>query len=250
MEPDVEAYLLRLIASLEAELGDDLSAVWLGGSVATADFRVATSDLDVFVISRRSVPVETKIRLADVLRHASLPCPAHGLDLLAYRTQEVRDVQRAPMYEFSLASGREWSDEVSMGGRYPAGIIDLALLRQSGHSLRGAEPEREIGTIPESWVLEELATGLRWHFDKVHDPFHDPTGSNAVLNACRAQYFLAERAFVSKTTGGEWSYATDPVPVVLAALTERANGGSARLDRAEVIEFLDASIQRFSQCTS
>ena len=130
-----------------------------------------------------------------------------------------------------------------MGGEYPGGLIDLAAARQIGVSFFGPTPQDMVGQCPEEWILEELRNGARWHGTRIHDPFHDPTGSNAVLNGCRALHFLTHRTFVSKSAGARWLLGEQSVPVVAEALAERQAGiGTHRLDEASVLEFLDAVI--------
>lgn len=246
VEKTVRAYLASVGDVCADVLGENLEAIWVGGSLATGDFDTRRSDVDLLVISKNALLDDDKTALGQRLRHSSLQCPGHGLDLLVYRAPEIAVLPRVPHYEFSMASGIEWDDEISRGGPYPGGIIDLALAHQCGVPLLGSAPRDTMTRCPEVWIVEELRNGVEWHKTRIHDPFHDPSGANAVLNACRALYFLSRRVLASKSAGAEWLLSTRPTPVVAKALSQRQEGTTTdRLDAAEVLDFLDVVEQRF-----
>jgi predicted nucleotidyltransferase len=244
-----DAYIERVISACREVTGNRLEAAWVVGSLATGDFAAARSDLDLVVVLQTGVPQEAKAELAQALDHRMLACPAHGLDLIIYRERVLVGIPRAPEYEFSISTGNEWETDVSFGGPYPGGLIDLAASRQTGRSLHGPHPRDLVGAIPEHWILEELLASLRWHLDKVHDPFHDPLGSNAVLNACRALHYLVVGDFVSKSAGAEWFLRTRSVPVVAEALEGRLHPSRGRLDHTAVRSFLRQAIVDFESGT-
>ena len=241
MDESVQAYVQSLVRVCTDVLGEDLTSVWIVGSLVMRDFDMRRSDIDVLVTCATSVSRDAKEALARRLIHNTLPCPAHGVDLLIYVASELMELRRTPRYEFSISSGLDWNDEIDLGGAYPGGLIDLAAARAVGISVFGPGPRDVVGRCSEDWVLEELAHGVRWHTTRIHDPFHDPTGSNAVLNGCRALHFLSHREFVSKSAGATWFLEKQAVPVVAEALAEREAGrGTHRLDRASVLDFADS----------
>ena len=238
-------YLHSVVSTCHSELGDNLFALWSVGSLVGDDFLPDRSDLDLLAVSSGAVSQGAKDRLAQGLSHRSLPCPALGLDLLFYRFSEVTTVTRRPVYEFSFSSGDTWEEDVSFGGPYPGGLIDLSTARGIGRSLFGPPPQDVIGPISADWVLEELREGLRWHLEKIHHPFHDPTGSNAVLNACRAHHFHRDQEFVSKTEGARLFLEIRDVEIVRSALSSRARANLQPLDWAQVHAFVQSVLDDF-----
>lgn len=236
-------YLTQVEAVLATALPDELAAVWITGSLVTGDFSESHSDIDVMAVSHHPIRDYVKQSLARNLSHEVLPCPALGLDLILYEVAHLDPVVRAPLYAFSLATGRQWDDHVSLGGPYGGGLIDLAVTRAHGAALRGDHPARLVGPVPDAWLREELLSGLDWHAKHVHDPFHDPTGSNAVLNACRALAFVSGQGLLSKSAGGRWCVETRQDPIVQQALQHRAARVAARLDREPVLGFLEEAIR-------
>ena len=217
----------------------------LVGSYASGDFDPRHSDLDVIAVFREALPEAARRRLTSALEHEALPCPAHGLDLLAYRRSEARHPSPELEYEFSIATGPEWDDDISFGGRYPGGLIDLAAARQFGTTLEGAEVESLVGPVQREWVDDQLLQSLHWHLDQIHDPFHDPLGTNAVLNACRAVHFIRTGSLVSKTAGAAAFLHHPDADLVTDALRVRRSPGPSRLDRDRVVGFLTKAVAAF-----
>jgi hypothetical protein len=236
----VRAYADSVVRVSREVLGEHLTAAWIAGSLASGDFDLRRSDIDLLMTCAASFDRALKRQLGERLSHRCFPCPAHGLDLIIYSADEVAELTRSPRYEFSISSGPDWEDEVDFGGPYPGGLIDLAMVRERGIALYGPPPDEAVGPCPREWLLQELANAVRWHETRVHDSFHDPTGSNAVLNACRALHFFSTGVFVSKTAGAQWVLGRAAIPVVGDALVSREAGGtSRRLDRAQVLGFLE-----------
>lgn len=239
MNTTVQGYLASVGRVCGDVLGDNLEAIWVGGSLATGDFDMLRSDVDLIVISGGALSDDERTGLGRRLRHTTLPCPGHGLDLIVYRMGEIAQLPRVPHYEFSMASGSAWEDEISNGGPYPGGLIDLALVHQRGVAFLGPPPGDTIRPCPVAWIVEELRKGVEWHKARIHDPFHDPSGANAVLNACRALYFLSHQEFASKSVGARWLLSTRDAPVVAQALRGRQTGAMTdKLDAAAVLDFL------------
>lgn len=239
----VSAYVEATVAVCQEEIGSNLVSAWIVGSLATGDFDPRRSDIDVLLTCAAPLDGRTKSSLGRRLAHEEVPCPAHGVDLLIYPVAELLPLRRAPRYEFSISSGAEWQDDIGLGGPYPGGLIDLAASRRVGIPIFGPPPQESVGYCPREWILEELANGVRWHATRLHDPFHDPTGSNAVLNACRSLHFLFSGVLVSKSAGARWLLERSSVRVVAAALAERAAGGGVdRLPRGEVLTFLESAL--------
>lgn len=209
----------------------------IGGSYALGDFQ-STSDLDVLAFTHEPLPEEAKQQIAMELSHGQTPCPAHGLDLGIYRLDQLG--VRTPEFELGFATGRDWIDEVEMGGVYPGGIVDLEIARRHGISLVGPEPGSYIPELPAAWLREELAAVIPWHRRHLLDEFHDPSGANAVFNAARAWLFFAEGRFASKSEGARWAAEHSRYPEILqeAALI-RTEDRKTILSEVQVCAILD-----------
>lgn len=216
------------------------------GSLASGDFELGSSDVDLIAVFREPLDRGAKVRLTDHLRHQTLPCPAHGLDLIAYCRAEVGEPSHGLKYEFSIASGASWQDEVSFGGEYAGGLIDLAAARQFGFTVEALSVASLIGPVEPELVRIELGRALRWHLDRIHDSFHDPLGSNAVLNACRARHFLGSGTLVSKSRGAEGFLNGPDGDLVHEALEARRAHDVPPLDKPRVRDFVERALLDFA----
>lgn len=220
-------------------------ATVLVGSLASDDFGLDHSDVDLMPLYEAPLTRDAKAGLSARLRHRVLPCPAHGLDLVAYTRREVQEPSPSPNVEYAISSGASWEDQISFGEAYPGGLIDLAAARQFGSTLEGIAVASLIGPVDSAWVQAELGRSLHWHLDKVHDPFHDPLGSHAVLNACRALHFLRSGNLVSKSRG-----AVDFLDGVHGHLVERAlhartSTKAPALPKDQVLAFVREAAREF-----
>lgn len=242
---EVLDYRRQVTETLNRILGAALLAVYVGGSAGLGNFRISVSDLDIFAFVAEPLTEAQKHQITEALKHESLPCPAYGLDFIVYRRDQVQPVPRTPIYEMSLATGENWVDEIDLGGEYPGGLIDLAMLRERGIQEFGPPPGDFIHPVDREWLNEELLESLEWHKHHVHDRFHDPTGANAVLNACRALRYFAEGELACKSGGGEWAQREFPgYEVVAQALAMREGDRPQPLNHEDVLTFLDAVEKR------
>lgn len=215
--------------------------LYVGGSYSQDDFGGLTSDLDLLVAVKEQVSIEHKAEIVRLLTHRNLPCPALGLDLGIYSTHSLNPVRRIPQFELGFATGRDWKDEVELGGEYPGAIIDFAIQRQFGQAVVGPPACEVIGPIKQEWIREELIKSIAWHKNHIHDPFHDPHGANAVLNACRAFHYFREAHLVSKSFGGMWAreHLEECFALLIhSALSQRQAGIGKELDKELVLQLL------------
>lgn len=241
----VREYLEAVQGVLSAQ--DGYVATVLVGSLASNDFEPASSDLDLISLFRSPLSRKTKERLISGLTHRAIPCPAHGLDLVAYVQAETVEPSSGLTYEFSLWSGLTLQDDLSFGGPYPGGLIDLAAARHFGSVLEGGPTGSLIGPVDADLLRVELRRSLDWHLHRIHDPFHDPLGANAVLNACRAVHFLRWGNLVSKTRGAAGFRRGPHADLVRAALAARRSPAAVPLPRDRVSAFLAGALKEFGE---
>src|SRR5687767_11788157 len=68
---DVKEQISHLISGFRMHLAENLSGVYLHGSLATGCFNPLRSDIDILVVTRAKIPVETKRSLARLILDVS-----------------------------------------------------------------------------------------------------------------------------------------------------------------------------------
>lgn len=179
---------------MQALLGDELIGVYLAGSSALGGYVHGRSDVDVAIVTRGPVDRQTKEELVAALRHEALPCPARGLELVAY-------AQGRPLPELNLNTGARMPFLATFepGQDSPHWfVLDRAIIAGRGLVLAGPPPSEALVPPSKDEILEALASGLQWYRDRPEEPRDD-----AALNAVRARAYLERGEWLSKAEAVE-----------------------------------------------
>jgi hypothetical protein len=231
-DPSADAYLHRLVEGLRSVLDQRLVGAWVVNSGARGDYVPGGSDLDIAVGVTDALDRPTRERLADALRHASLPVPSPRLELVVYRREVLADPGRSPQFELNLNTGPAIADRVTFDAADEPPhwfVLDLAAARERSLAIAGPPLESLLGPIDEAVVLEALRASQRWH------AAHDADAPNRVLNACRAWLWLVERRWSSKAEAAAWAMrAGGDAELIELALARRRGETDAPLAPARV----------------
>jgi hypothetical protein len=202
--PDVNSFLDLLHASLRAVLGDQLVALYLGGSLALGDFNPQRSDIDFAVVNRDELPPDTIAALAQM--HARLWATgarwARKLDG-SYVPQKVIRRWTPDHPPCPFVEGAEFY--VTQQG---SAVIQRHILREHGVAVVGPRPHTLLDPVsaPElrGAVREMLA---QWWRPLLDDPAWLQQNSSqpfAVLTMCRMLYTYEHGAVASKPAAAGW----------------------------------------------
>ncbi|MBW3612942.1 MAG: DUF4111 domain-containing protein [Chloroflexi bacterium] len=239
---DTDRYLHVLVERLRATLADRLVGAWLINSAARGDYLPGRSDLDVTVGVTDRLDQRMKRRVADELRHGTLPVPAPRLELVVYRMEVLAAPGERPDWELNLNTGPAIADHV---GTEPAAepahwfVLDLAAAGERSRAIAGPPLGQVLGGIDDPVVLAALQASATWHAD------HDAAAPNRVLNACRAWRWLETGSWSSKTGAATWAIeAGGDEALIRLALGRRGGEGDRPLTRAAVASFVAGIEQR------
>ena len=237
----VEACGRAAAALLGRLLGDNLAAVYLGGSGALGGV-APDSDVDLVAVCHTAPSEEADRAAAAALSELAMTWPLRGLEFVLYTRAAVAAPARRPCFELNLNVGPRMPYRLSLdSASEPAHwfLLDLDILRGHGRPLAGPPPCDLVGPIPRRQVLEALCDSLAWH------GAHEPALQQGVLNACRGWRFTEEGVWSSKEEAGAWALArTDDPATVTAALAVRHGDRSATLDPARVAAFQQRVLER------
>jgi Nucleotidyltransferase domain len=189
----VDDYLAELARRMQEILGDDLVAVYAGGSYALGAYEHGRSDLDVAVVVEDPLTDDVKRQLVDGLRHEALPCPATGLELVIYARAIVERPTAAPGFELNLNTGARMDFRADFAPGAIEGFwfaIDRSILREHGLPVLGPPPGEVFAPIPRAVIAPVIEESMRWHGGDMSD--------DAALNTARSQHFLDTGHWISK----------------------------------------------------
>jgi hypothetical protein len=247
--PPAEAlYLQAVVGRLAAVLGDGLVGVYPTGSVALGAYTPGRSDLDIMAVVAQPPPAPMLRGVAAQLAHDALPCPATGLEFVLYPRDVVATASEHAGYLLDLNTGRELKPKTSVdtaGAPRFWYVIDRAITAQSGVSLAGM-PVPDLFTSPPFETLRDVVVeSMRIHAAQLGEH-----GDNAVLNACRALWFGAERRWYPKPAAAHWASAAVPQfsDLIESAIASYAAGRAARrqLPAGQVSAFLEHVLRQLT----
>jgi Domain of unknown function (DUF4111) len=201
MDTRSDRYAHDVASAIAAVLGSQLTGVYLHGSAVLGGFDPRRSDIDILAVSGGPMTPTGRSGVAEALGEARLPCPAQGLEMSVVTLDAARHPTAEPAFELHLTTAA--GDTKAVDGHQRGGDADLvlhfAVCRTAGRLLGAGLPAAEVfAPVPAELVLAQLADELRWGAASA-------PGEYAVLNACRAWRFGADRVLVSKVDGGRWA---------------------------------------------
>jgi Domain of unknown function (DUF4111) len=176
--------------------------------------------VDMLFVTDNGAPGPPVTAAAAVLAAREPACPGRGLECSVVTVEQAAH-PRAP-WPFLLhvahdpGTGRA---RIVDGGERPGDpdlLMHYAVCRAAGWPVHGPGPGELIGGVPRPVILDYLAGELRWGIEHATEAY-------AVLNACRAQAFLADGRIVSKVAGGSLalSRGLGPAAVIGRALAQQ-----------------------------
>ncbi|MFN8468117.1 MAG: DUF4111 domain-containing protein [Caldilineaceae bacterium] len=201
---DVNTFLDLMHTSLRTILGDQLVALYLGGSLALGDFNPQRSDIDFAVVTHDELPPDTVAALAQM--HARLWVTgdkwARKLDGSYVPQQVIRcwtpDHRPCPFVE---AAGFNVTQQGSA-------IIQRHILREHGVVVMGPQPRTLLDLVTAAELSGTVRDMLaRWWKPLLADPTWLQQETNqpfAVLTMCRMLYTYEHGAVASKPAAAHW----------------------------------------------
>jgi hypothetical protein len=220
----VLSYARRLSDTVGRALGGRLRAAYLHGSAVLGGWLAERSDVDILFVTEGAPRGRKLDALAGWLAAGDSDCPGRGLECSVVTVAQARR-PRAPwpfVLHVARGSGSDQPRVVRGAGRAgdPDLLLHYAVCRAAGWPVYGPGPRELIGSVPRAVILGRLADELAWGLEHGSEAY-------AVLNAGRAQIFLADDELVSKIRGGRLALARGlGLPAVLRRALDQQQGQS------------------------
>ncbi|MEM6498659.1 MAG: aminoglycoside adenylyltransferase domain-containing protein [Pseudomonadota bacterium] len=242
-DSSIAAYLEEVVRIQSELLGNDLTALFLHGSLVQDDYRPGSSDIDILGAVSRPISAEQRSDLVARLKHETLRVPAHGLELIRCKRDDLRAPTACVPYDFALSTGQEWGLRVETEGATSDILVHMQLCRQSGIALAGPAASEVFGQVPCEWLRIGLLGELQWHREDLQT---NPTGqaiANAVLNAARSLQAAETGTILSKTGGALWWLSRWPQDAAVAMAMDYRSGRTTKAPSLRLaLEFVRSAI--------
>src|SRR5688572_5890918 len=235
--------LKQFISEVEAELAGNLVGIYLHGSLAMGSFNPERSDLDLLVVTRQPMSLETKRRLTETL----LDCSGqpHPIEISFLRRDDMVPWQYPTPYDFHYSemwcenfqrdlAGEAWKGWNDSQRFDPDLAAHITITNHRGLCLAGATIEEVFPPVPRQDYLDSIMGDVR---DGLENISGNPT--YGILNACRTYAYLCQGYIYSKEEGGIWTLEVLPeslwgvVRVALATYRGEPGAGVLETDQLE-----------------
>jgi predicted nucleotidyltransferase len=221
-----------LLSGFRDLLGDNLTGVYLHGSLAMGCFNPDLSDIDLLIRVREPLDQSTGYRIVSLLLDLSgKPSPIElsvlsDADLFPWRYPTP----------YTLHFSEDWRQRFEAGEDQPAERLDpdlaahITALHARGLALLGPPVSEVFPQVPEADYLDSILRDYEWALARL-----DQNPVYAVLNMARVLHYLTDGAIASKLEAGAWALDILPEgghPVVLAAV-RYCQGECDRFDAAQ-----------------
>jgi hypothetical protein len=214
------AELAADVARAADSAGSQLLAAYVHGSAALGGWMPGRSDVDILFVAADGTTPASVDQMARVIVAAGVRCPGRELETSIVAANAAREPGPPWPYLVHVVAEPGGTSRVVRPDAASSGDPDLlmhyAVCRAAGLAVLGPPPSELIGPIGRAAILAYLAGELDWGLANASESY-------AVLNACRAQVYLADHAIVSKLAGGQTALrrGTGPAGVITRALAQR-----------------------------
>ncbi len=205
--------LIRRFVQMSRDVfGDNLTGVYLHGSLAMGCFQPEKSDIDLLLVAEQEPSDAEKLAFMKQVVAINTEAPAKGLELSLVTRGAVRPfLYPTPFVLHFSPMHLDWFHRDPMGyvqhmkGDDPDLAAHCVILRKYGVTLYGQPIGEVFGDVPKAAYLDSIRQDVSGaEEDILRDPMY------ITLNLCRVLAFARDEQVLSKRDGGLWGLANLP----------------------------------------
>ncbi|WP_026696025.1 aminoglycoside adenylyltransferase domain-containing protein [Peribacillus kribbensis] len=208
--PDTRRFVSRILHEVKKAVEQNVIGFYIHGSLAMGGFNPKSSDIDILVITADPLPIDTKIKLAEVFLFLSnRPYP---VEVSFMNEKQVRNWLHPSPFDFHYSEAwreRYETDPLlylsSDSMTDPDLAAHLTITAKRGVCMEGKPIEEVIPSIPAAHYISAIMEDFHDCLERIEE---DPIYS--VLNLIRVFWYLKEGKISSKQEAGCWAAAFFP----------------------------------------
>lgn len=201
----VKLLLDEIVTSFKTILGNNLTGIYLHGSLAMGCFNPVSSDIDFLVVTKGKVAVGKRKEIANAMLALNEKAPTKGLEMSVITKDTLKEMQHPMPFEFHFSS--DWIDSFRNNGvnlaenRKDSDLAaHLTIIKTRGITLYGPPIGELFPDVPERYYYDSIEADAK---DILSDMPSNPVYN--VLNLCRVWAYKSDKVVMSKHEGGEWA---------------------------------------------
>lgn len=186
---------------------DDLTGVYLHGSLAMGCFNPKKSDIDFIVVIENDMTEKQKIDFMNSVVELNQQAPPKGIEVSIVKKEYCNPFVYPTRFElhFSIAHLQWFKNNPyeyieKMNGTDKDLAAHFMIIHQYGIALYGKEITEVFGKVQEEHYIDSIWEDVK---NAKEDILVNPV--YVMLNLCRVAAFLKERLCLSKVEGGKWA---------------------------------------------
>ncbi len=185
---------------------ENLTGIYLHGSLAFGCFQEKSSDIDFIVVTKKEPALSQKMSWMRAILAIEADGPPKGLEMSVVLEEDCRHFSHPARYQlhYSQAHLQNYLQDPkvfceTMHGTDRDLAAHFTIIREKGIALFGPRAELLFGPVPPADYLDSIRADVK---NAAEDILQDPT--YVILNLCRVAAYVREGAVLSKQQGGEW----------------------------------------------
>lgn len=223
---------------------EDLTGIYLHGSLAMGCFNPKKSDIDLMIVIKNNITDTQKLQFMNHVAELNKTAPEKGIELSIVKEEYCRKFLYPTPFELHFSSAHlQWfiddpADYIhKMNGTDKDLAAHFTIIKKYGVVLYGEEINDVFADVPRKDYIDSIWYDVEGAGEDIlEDPVY------MILNLCRAAAFLKNDLILSKKQGGEWAlqnlsarYRT----LISKALQSYRLGTEMDLNRMEAQKFAD-----------
>ena len=233
-------------------LYDNLTGIYLHGSLAMGCYNEKKSDIDLLVVVKNDVSRETKRRYMDMVVALNNKAPSKGIELSIVKEAVCKPFVYPTPFElhFSVAH-LNWylsnpEDYIEkMNGTDKDLAAHFTIIYHRGKTLYGKEIKSVFSEVSSEAYMDSIWLDVKNAKEEIID-----NTMYMILNLCRVLAYKKASLILSKQEGGEWALhsLSDPQykKIVLSALEEYKTGNTMSITQASAIRFAEYMLKHIN----
>ena len=229
-------------------LGDDLTGIYIHGSIAFGCFRWENSDVDFLAVTRRPLSLNEKTSMIRALLNRVPESPEKGIEMSVVTEAACRDFVYPTPYELHFSNAHLTAYRADLIGHCqklcgtdPDLAGHFSVTKAKGIVWHGKPIDEVFPDVPRSALLASIRNDIMDARDEgiLENPIY------YILNLCRVIVCQEQCLLLSKKEGGEWGILNLPEQyraIIQSALDAYTTGSPVNAAGADA--FRDYAIDR------
>ena len=221
---------------------EDLTGIYLHGSLAMGCFNPNKSDIDLIIVIKNNITDIQKLQFMNHVVELNKTAPSKGIELSIVKKEYCRKFLYPTPFELHFSNAHlQWfidnpTDYIhKMNGADKDLAAHFKIIKKYGVVLQGEEINDVFADVPRKEYIDSIWFDVE---SAKEDILEEPV--YVILNLCRVAAFLKNDLVLSKRQGGQWglkNLSGEYRPMIRRALQSYAGRGEFREEEARLAAF-------------